>query len=1101
MLRIFYGRENINKDKFLFDNIKGRTLLLVPDQFTLQAERDAFFYLGAKGLMDLEVVSISRLGSKVLAEVGGGRTAMIDKYGRHMLLTKILSEKKDELGIYRGLEKKQSFIEMVNNFISELKQYGAGPEELSEIAGELSESSYLKKKLTDMTVIFQSYEEQIKGKYLDTEDYVSLYAEKIIQSELVRRSRVWIYGFDSFTPKNIQVIGNLIKAAKEVNLILTCSEEGRDRDLFSLPRSLMDRFLKLAEEQGKAWEIQAIPEVFLDEEKAEAIKTIERELYSVPVRPSGKHQGVTLARAANFYSEAEAAAAEVLSLVRDQGMEYRDIILICNDLETRGAVARRVFSQYGMDLFLDKKQTIVHNPACVFLLSLLDICGKGYRTETIFRLLKTGLTDLEWDQIEALENYARKYRIQGNRWKEPFHRGTSQYSEAALEELDRSRQRITDLIEPFRQRFRQESQVKERVRDLYQYLAETCMLPRSLERMMRQQEERGFLDAAGETAQVWGLIMDVLDQFVEIVGEEAVPAESFGEILRAGLESIEVGLLPPSADGLIMGTMQRTRSSHVKAMLVLGANEGLLPASAESDSLLSEDEKQFLLRRQIEICKVDEIRLQEEKLAIYKNLARPSQALWVSYSVSDGEGKEIKPSQIFTKLRDIYPELAVSQDPVSLGDPEKLLQAENAGMEHMTGALRGMMDGEALDDVWREALVWYKEKGDLSKLRKGLFFTGRQEAIGRELVEKLYKRVPVEDMTVSPSRLEQYSRCPFAHFISYGLRPEEQRVFEVGGRELGDLYHTCLMELSKWLTEDGIPVNDPRSRWMTISKEECRGRIARILEEQAGGYKEGILKAGKEEQYRSGRLAEICGEISWILIDHVRRGRIRWMAFEQSFGRGQKLSPVTVKTGQGDVLIEGKIDRVDILQDGRVKIVDYKTGAERFDLNEVKKGFRLQLMLYLRAAREKDREPAGVFYFLIEEPSVSAEMIRPQELEEKVEQAAKKACRMDGILVDDPQVIEGIAGDFSGFSDIIPVRKTQKGYSGTGPGRLLEDEAFRNLQREVDARVEELCDGLVSGSIRVRPKKSGSQSACTYCQYRGICQFDLAFENCGYEII
>ena len=443
MLHIFYGRENIDKSRFIFESIKGKTLLLVPDQFTLQAERDAFFYLGAKGLMDLEVVSISRLGLKVLAETGGGKRPLIDKYGRHMLLTKILRENREALGIYRGQEKKQSFIEMVNNFISELKQYGVNPGELETIAEELGERAFLSKKLRDIGLVFRDYEEQIQGKYLDTEDYIDLYAEKIPQSQAIRQAEVWIYGFDSFTPKNTEVIRRLIQTAPQVHLVMTCGEEEGDYELFSLPRMLMGKFSEIAEEEGVSG--------FTD--KKEAIRHLESQLYALPARPTADSGGITLVRAANFYSEAESAAEKVRTLVRDEGLEYKDILLICNDMETRGTIIKRVFSQYGIDLFLDKKQSILHNPASVFLLSLLEICGRGYGTESVLRLLKTGLTPVEWDCVEELENYARKYRIRGNRWKAPFSRGTGEYDSEMLERLEHSRQQVCGLAEPFKAEF------------------------------------------------------------------------------------------------------------------------------------------------------------------------------------------------------------------------------------------------------------------------------------------------------------------------------------------------------------------------------------------------------------------------------------------------------------------------------------------------------------------------------------------------------------------------------------------------------------------------------------------------------------------------
>ncbi len=1101
MLHIYYGRENKNKDKFLFDSIKGKTLLLVPDQFTLQAERDAFFYLGAKGLMDLEVVSVSRLGLKVLAETGGGKRPLIDKYGRHMLLTKILSENRDTLGIYRGQEKKQSFIEMINNFISELKQYGVDPAELEQIAEELDDQTFLKKKLQDVALIFRNYEEQLRGKYLDTEDYIDQYAEKICESEMVRNAQIWIYGFDSFTPKNLDVLRQLIKSAPQVHLIMTSSREGRDCEIFSLTQNLIRRFGEIAGEEKIAWEVEEIPDHYCFTDKKEAISGLERELYAIPADPVSDTEGITLVRAANFYSEAESAAEKVRCLVRDQGMAYRDLILICNDMEGRGAIIKRVFDQYGIDLFLDTKQNILHSPVSVFLLSLLEICGRGYGTESVFRLLKTGLTDLRWEIVEELENYARKYRIKGNRWKEPFSRGKSEYGEEELQRMEDGRQAFVSQIEPFREGFQKAGTVKEKVFVLYQNLTENFHIPQKLERMIAEQEEQGLLSAAAETAQVWGIVMDVLDQFVEIVGEETILAESFSDILRAGLESVEVGLLPPSADGLILGTMQRTRSSRVKGMLVLGANEGVLPASAAMDSILSEDEKRFLAEKKIEICKVDEVRIQEEKLAIYKNLSRPSECLWVSYSVSDGEGRELKPSQIFRKLEEIFPGLPVRQDIISSGKVWELIQARDAAREHLTAALRERMDGGTLDPIWKETIHWYKENGGLGNLRDGLFFTNRQEALSKKITEELYKREPIKELPVSPSRLERYSRCPFSHLIDYGLRPEEQRVFEIGGRELGDLYHTCLMEISSWLTEDSVPVNAPQSRWMTVSREECEQKVREILQKEAQQYREGLFSSGKEETYRTRRAAEICGEISWILIGHVRQGKIRSIAFEQEFGREREIPPIKVKTKQGEVLIEGKIDRVDLLQDGRVKIIDYKTGTEKFDLNEVKKGFRLQLMLYLRAAQSETRRPAGVFYFLIREPSVSAEGIPVEQMEEKVELAVKRGCKMDGVMIDDPQVIEEIAGDFSGYSDIVPVRKTQKGISSTGTGTLMDEETFAELQRTVDEKLEEICEQLLSGDISIRPKRSGDVSACTWCKYKGICQFDPIFEDCGYETI
>ncbi|MBR5488716.1 MAG: hypothetical protein IKV72_03355, partial [Firmicutes bacterium] len=606
--------------------------------------------------MDLDVVSISRLGTKILNETGGGKDPMINKYGRHMLLSKIIRESAEELQLYRGMEKKQAFIEMMNNFISELKQYGADPQQLREITAEMGGDTFLKRKLEDVAVVFDEYEEQIAGKYIDTEDYVSLYAGKIQESQNIKNAEIWIYGFDAFTPKNFEVIGNLMTAAKNVNVVITGSGGGRDADLFSLSRHIMDRFAKMAEEAGVPWEKHEVPDSYFIQDKPPAIAVLEQELYALPVQPQkfgAGASGISVVKAANFYSEAETAAAKVLTLVRDHGLKYNEIILICNDLETRGTIAKRVFKQYGMELFLDKKQSILHNPATVFMLSLLELADGKYNSEAIFRMLKTDLTGIPWEDTELLENYARKYRIKGRRWTAPFVKGEEEYGEETFAKLQHIRAQVIDPVMAFSKDFGKAGGVNDGanggadgagkaedactvsgcVRTLYRYMTDVYNVPEKLEQLMNAQEEMGMMSAAAETSQVWGCIMDVLDQFIDVIGSEqiaegtrsksgdsenTISIDSFIDILKAGLEAIELGLLPPTADGLIMGTMQRTRSSHVKAMLVLGANEGLLPAASESNSLLSEDEKRRLTERDIEICKVDDIRRQEEKMAIYK---------------------------------------------------------------------------------------------------------------------------------------------------------------------------------------------------------------------------------------------------------------------------------------------------------------------------------------------------------------------------------------------------------------------------------------------------------------------------------------------------
>ena len=359
----------------------------------------------------------------------------------------------------------------------------------------------------------------------------------------------------------------------------------------------------------------------------------------------------------------------------------------------------------------------------------------------------------------------------------------------------------------------------------------------------------------------------------------------------------------------------------------------------------------------------------------------------------------------------------------------------------------------------------------------------------------------LDALIMSPSRLESYSRCPFAHFIQFGLRPDEQRVFEVGSREIGDAYHNCFMELFRWVSEDGKDITDPVSKWNTITKEECAAKVGEILDADNADYREGLMMAGEEEKYRSGRIKEICSDISWILIDHVRAGRVHSMKLETEFGRSGDLPPVKVETDSGMVLIEGKIDRIDMLDDDRIKIIDYKTGKETFSANEARKGYRLQLMLYLKAAQEQVHKPAGVFYFLIDEPRVNVQKLRPEEIAEAVTKEIQNGYKMKGAMIEDENIIRSIAGEFADNSQIVSLKRTAKGYFDYNSGMLLGEEDFLKLQQEVDAKVTELCKDLLDGKNPAKPMKTEVRSACTFCQFRSICQFDTDFEDCNYEMI
>ena len=1097
MLTIYYGRESVDKEKFIYEEIAKtgkRTLVIVPDQYTLEGEKQAFKYLQTKGLLDVELISMSRLGSRLLTEQGGSRKTFIDKYGRHMLLSRIGRECREQLQVFGNSMEKNSFLEMTNNFISEMKQYNVEPKNLRDLRKDLTSGSLLDRKLQDLELIFSKYQEAIEGKYTDSEDLIDLYANKIGQSSMLKDCNIWVYGFDSFAPKALTVLGNLMAACQEFNLFLTYDQNSYDEELFQLPAIVMLNLEKQAQSHGiehKRVKISAGEEL----PKAAAMRTIEEQLYSARIQPSADAKGITLVEAASIYGEAESAASFILHLLRDKGMRYRDIVVICNDQKVRGPVISRVFEEYGIRLFDDKKRSILSSPIAVFLVAMVNVVAGGYNTADIFKVLKTGFTPVSAEDIESLENYAIKYRIHKSMWKKSFVKGQMEYGDDGLEKLEQLRKTVMDVFEGVESICNTSVTAGQFLEKYYDYLLEQVQLDHYIVALMEQQQQEGLLEAAEETGQIWGKIMELFDQIMELMGEEPFTARQFAQLLEAGLSQMEVGVLPPTSDDILMGTMQRTRSGSAKALLIIGANEGILPQNAADEGLFSLDELEYLADGGTELCKTDKVRVWEEQLAIYRNLSKPTEELWISYSASDEEGKELRPSEIIDTLKRIFPGLKQEKDVLNSADAKLLIGGRVNTLRHLTKALRDGGKGDKVEGAWQVVLEWFKEqdKENLKRIADGLSFTNSQENLPKELTELLYQRGELREMILSPSRLERFSRCPFSHFISYGLRPEERRVYEAASREIGDIYHQCLMEISERLSEE--------SRWDTVSEEECRQLIAEITSREAAQYREGVFQFSNEERYKLRRVEDTCFHVCWALIEQVRSGQILESRYEVPFGRHCDIPAIEVNCGDKSVYIEGKIDRLDLMNEDRVKIIDYKTGKEYFRIEEARGGYRLQLMLYLKAAQEQTKKPAGVFYFLIDDPRVDLTGTEKEKYFEKISKEMRKSFRLNGIMLDSGSVIRGIAGEFDGYSDIVPLYNGKEGIKGTSENFLLSEEEFEQLQADVDKQIEALCSELVDGRIAIHPKKTERTSPCVYCEFKSICRFDTAFDGCNYEMV
>ncbi len=1276
MLNVYFGGADKDKDMFMFQEIASAMpsdiFLLVPDQFTLQAERNAFEYMNADALLEFEVVSRSGFTRRIVSQEGRPAGIPVDKYGRFMLLAKLMLEDAADLdkahkktkvgeedaanidridgkivangavgvantgeasgsaavsglrdaenvgrmdgkmaaggaenatdaagrsgnakdaggpsenmiengdtavggmresgGIFAAVRRKKSFLSLMNDMISDLKQYDVEPDELAQIAESFPQGSVLKEKLDDILDVFERYSAEISGRYTDSEDFLRIVSEKIYGSKTVKSHEFWIDGFDYMTPKLLSMVEAIVCTAPKVSIVFT-GEDRPDEEIFAIFRRMQNSLREMAQRRGIEYHEAPIPEKYRK------------------VTPAPK---IRLTECSDFYAEAETAAVRIAELVREEGMRYRDIVIICNDAEVRGSIFQRVFDRYGIPLFIDRKSGILHDPAVEFIFAMLDVVRNGRKFHDMFRMMKTGYSPLADDACEELENYCQKYRIRSGRWKKPFVYGVKDEGEDKLQRLNSWREEIDAFVSKAEKLFRGRKTVREKTEALFVFLAETAQMPQRIDGARLKLEERGYFEAAESTAQVWAAILSIFDQIVEVIGDEVIPDEEYVQILTQGFSEMEIGLLPPTNDQVIFGTMQRTRTGSIRALFVCGANDGVLPEESSSWGLFTEEEKQRISEKNRRICETDELREMEQQLAMYKMLAKAEEYLFVSWARLDSDGRELRASELVTRMKESgsvpgvlnrASSFDVDHDVFSEENPLRLIQTQDGALPHLTQALRRAADGEPLHQVWKAAIPFFEGQESFENVKKGLFFKNKTERLERKAVRALYGRGAHKELILSASSMEQFSRCPFSFLVSYGLRPQELRNFEVDLRSIGDIYHDCLRRLADNLTEEGVEITAENSRWMTIGQEECHRLTDRFVDEFAKTYREGVFQTEGRDNYVRSRVKEVCFRTAWMMIFQVRSGKTKEIQFERRFGlRSDALfPPVRIKLEDGSsVFIEGIIDRVDILtavpkqaegtvesrlesgddgagdrtvqnaggfnikpDDGQsgaesglstvdtgmdggrakagtdpyrteiarsgsmsdeaakaagvqsagrertyVRIIDYKSGSEKFHLDEVRQGYRLQLMLYLKGAMGgiEEARPAGVFYFRIGDGLTEVSDTQDADVEKKVAEQLRKDTRLDGIVLNDSGVVDSMDSKLAGQSEILPLYRNKDGVL-SGANLLTEDE-FDGLIRENDENLYQAASRFASGCTDILPMKTRYSDACRYCGYKSIC--------------
>ncbi|MHB1420600.1 MAG: helicase-exonuclease AddAB subunit AddB [Bacillota bacterium] len=1117
-LRFIYGRAGSGKTRYCLNEIKAKItsgsaqplVLLVPEQFTFQAERDLITLLETGGILSTEVLSFRRMAFRVFNDAGGITYPHIHSAGKSMIIYRILDKMRDGFKVFAKSADRQGFVNTLSTLITEFKRYNIHPDALEQASKSLGEDNPLRDKLTELHSIYAAFEMIIAERYRDADDDLTMAAGKLDSTALYNGAEIWIDGFAGFTPQEYAVIAKLLSRAERVNISL-CTDGlegsgGSDgTDVFDAVKGAYRKFTRIAGDLA----VKVEPAVILGEATLFRFSTspelahLERNMHAYPYKTyREKTTDISLFSSVNIFSEIEAAARDIVRLCRDRGLRYRDIAVVVRNLAAYERLIPVIFAEYGIPCFIDRKVDITNHPLVRLILSMLDIFNENWSYEAVFRYLKTGLTGVDRSSIDRLENYVLACGIRGSRWTNeqewkmgpgllPDEREAAD-QKRALQEINKVRIEITKPLLDFRQRTKGRKKASDTCGALYDFLC-AIGVPERIEASIDQFRKSGQFTLANEYSQVWNIVMQVFDQTVEVMGDETFGIERCSNILRIGLGEYKVGLIPASLDQVLVGSVERSKSHEVKAIYILGTNDGIFPAAASEEGILSDLDRAAMQQAGVELASDTRTKAFDEQYLVYRALTTAGSYLRLSWPIADHEGRTMRPSMIISRLRKLFPAITEASNIIKPEPSEEeleLVTGKTPAFKQMISALRQKADGKDIGTVWPGVYRWFATREEwqpkCQSARWALHYKNLALPVRRERIISLYG----EPAYSSVSRLEKYTSCPFAYYVQYGLGARERKIYRLSPPDVGTFMHTVIERVSRLVAEKKLS-------WRELDREWCATTVSGIVDEMLEKMQGAGLSGSKRYTALALRLKRVVTRAVWLITEHIRRSSFNPIGYEMDFGDGGQFPPITIELESGEkIYLTGRIDRIDAVQTEAgtyLRIIDYKSGRKDFKLSDVYYGLQVQLITYLDAIWENSGMaitppvlPGGVLYFRIDDPIIRE---HGNISEEEIEQAIIKQLKMKGLLLADVKLIREMDKTMDGSSLIIPAR-INNGEVLAKTSAVASMEQFQMLRKYVRKLLQGLCEEIVKGNVSIKPYKKRGTTSCGFCGFGAVCQFD-----------
>lgn len=1099
-------------------------LIIVPEQFTMQTQRELVLRHENHSIMNIDILSFARLAYRIFDELGTPAQQVLEETGKNLVLRKVAQEKLQEFTVLKGNITKTGYIDEIKSLISELTQYNVTPEDLQEMVDRMPKNSF-SCKLSDVSVMYQGFLDFIKGRFITTEEVLELLIEVAADSEILKGAILVFDGFTGFTPIQNNLLRELLPLS-EMTYITVTIDSREDfygcsgiHELFAMSKQMIASSMKMAEDSL----VEVINPVVLEPEKGSrytkgsALFFLEQNLF----RSKKNWMDVSVEDEIQLYSlsnprqELDFAARKIEGLVRKEGLTYREIAVVCGDLVTYGNYAKEIFAEYKIPVFIDQKTTILYHPFIEYIKATLEIFEQDFSYEGVFRYLRSGLSQISREETDLLENYVLAAGIRGyKKWSKRFSYIPKGCQENDLEKINQIRENwMLQMDSLYHELKKKPLTVREISQALYSFMNQG-KVEEQLKIREIQAEEKGDLKKAKEYAQIFKIVMDLLDKMVELLGEDEISLEEYRKILDAGFEAAKVGILPPGYDRVMFGDIERTRLDDISVLLFVGVNDGSIPKSGGADGILSQSERELLAKAEIELAPTVRERTFMQRFYLYLNLTKPKKKLYITYARVNGEGKSLRRSYLISVLLKMYPKLTIQEiDKEAL--KEKILTPFTGltllaeGIQSLALQHRGIAEQEHIEleqKIWGALYHWYQQREEweepLRRTMEASQIHYKETPISSSVTKALYGNVLENSVT----RLEKFASCAFSHFLEYGLRLREREISGFAAVDMGNIFHETLLRIAEKMQTEGY-------NWFEISKEECEGLLKEALQEVLLSNHNTALYENARSIYIKERMERILVRTLWALTKQIRQGEFSPDSFEVSFAFADDLKAVNFKLSNEEQMhLRGRIDRIDTYDGGKqmyVKIIDYKSGNASFQLLNIYHGLQLQLVVYMNAAIElmekkhpkKEVIPAGIFYYQMKDPMIEED---GELSEEMLQQKIFQELKLNGLVNEEKEILEKLDNSLENASSVnslvLPVGFNKDG-SLKKSSKTTGTEGFQILSSYVNGMIKKLGEGMLAGEIGINPYGLGDKLGCDYCNHRSICQFDTKIPGFEYRTL